>query len=57
MLVVDPASAAARQILELDLEIRTLEEDIVRTEAEMETLLAGLYGLTPAEQALMVGRR
>lgn len=55
-LVVDPASVAARQILELDAEIRSLEEEIARTEAEMEALLAVLYGLTREEQALLAVR-
>jgi hypothetical protein len=56
MLVLDVHGAAARQIVAFDREIVALDEEISRLEDEMEDLLAGLYGLTAEERALVAAR-
>jgi hypothetical protein len=52
-LVVDPSSAAARQILDLDRQIEAADDEIARLEAEMEELRAELYGLSDEERRLV----
>ena len=52
-LLTDPASVGARQIAQLDRDIKALDDDVAAVERQLEDLLADLYHLSSEERLLV----